>query len=189
MLNLINPLTVHHLGISTLSCFRPEMDCIGKTLGNMPSSAHERRLLSFIPSLYGHVPSVTYATDCIIARLQQLIRVKDGWSTSRDVASLKPYTKALTALQVAIDDQSLRTLPETLCAVQLLGIFEVSQLIIPHVLATTLLICLSYYTEGLSSSVGCTTQGAHHVLLSSEVLIGSKQTLSYRCSWRMLVPL
>jgi hypothetical protein len=46
-------------------------------------------------------------------------RLADG-----DVTILLHYTKALRALQAALDDETQRTIAETLCATELLGGFE-----------------------------------------------------------------
>ncbi len=125
LLNLTNPLTLHHPGISTLSYFCPDTNCIGITLTSMPEYA-KKRLLTFVPSLYGHFPALTYACDSVVARLEQLIYSRGIWSPEKDFVSLKPYTKSITALQKAINDESLRLLPETLCTILLLGVFEVT---------------------------------------------------------------
>ncbi len=125
LLNLATPLTVLHVGISTLSYFSPDVGRIGETLSGMPIGAAQQRLLSFIPSRYGRVPSITHAADCLIARLGQVVREGGSLSPTRDVAALKSYARALRAIQEAIDDENLRTVPETLCAVELLGLFEV----------------------------------------------------------------
>ncbi|QYT03441.1 hypothetical protein H0G86_010399 [Trichoderma simmonsii] len=123
LLHLTDPLTLHHLGVTTFSLFRPETTCFGHTLTSMPEYA-KRRLLFFIPSLYGHFPALTYATDCVVVRLEQLIRSRGILSSERDILSLSYYTKAIEALQGIIDDEDLRALPETLCAVLLLEFFE-----------------------------------------------------------------
>lgn len=125
LLHLASPMTVLHLGISTLSYFRPDCTCVGETLSKMPRHLKNRRLLSFIPSRYGLVSSLTHATDSIIARLDHIVRSKGIRSSEWDTVALKHYAKALKSLQEAIDDENLRMAPETLCAVELLGIFEV----------------------------------------------------------------
>ena len=125
LLNLATPLTVLHIGISTLSCFGQDVGCIGETLSRMPIGPAQQRLLSFVPSRYGRVPSITHAADCLIARLGQVVKEGGNLSPTSDVAALKSYACALRAIQEAIDDENLRTVPETLCAVELLGLFEV----------------------------------------------------------------
>lgn len=125
LLNLASPLTVLRLGVSTLSYFYHDYSCIGETLSKMPPHIRSRRLLSFIPSRYGHVPSITHATDCLIARLGHIIQSGGKLSARRDLATLKSYARALKSLQEAIDDEKLRITPETLCAAEILGLFEV----------------------------------------------------------------
>ncbi|KAH8817370.1 hypothetical protein F5884DRAFT_779171 [Xylogone sp. PMI_703] len=124
LLSLATPLTVLHLGISSLSYFRPDLDCIGRTLSKMSAYPESQRLLSYIPSRYGHVPSITYATDCLLARLGEIARTQGILSSEGSVTALKLHTKALRSIQEAIDDESLRLMPETLCAVELLAIYE-----------------------------------------------------------------
>jgi hypothetical protein len=136
LLHLAGPMTVLHLGISTISYFRPDCACIGKTLSTMPRYLESRRLLSFIPSRYGVVSSITHATDCIIARLGHIVHSGGRWNPEGDMVALKHYAKALKSLQNAIDDESLRMMPETLCAVELLGIFEVYSTL--HLLALSI---------------------------------------------------
>lgn len=88
-------------------------------------SADIRKLLSFIPSRYGQVPSLTHATDCLSTRLQQLIQTNSQCTPIGDVIILNHHASALKALQSAIDDPEARMLPETLCAAELLYFFEV----------------------------------------------------------------
>ena len=125
LLNLIAPLTVLHLGVTTLWHFRPDLWCISQTLATMPTRPDFRPLLYYIPSRYGKVASITHATDSLVALLEQIVRTRGRWSPQWDAFSLKLYTKALRSLQEAIDDENQRLMPETLCAVELLAIFEV----------------------------------------------------------------
>lgn len=122
LLHLAAPQTVLHVGISTVSFFKSNFSCIGKTLCNIEA----RRLFSYIPSRYGHVSTITYATDCLISKLKQTLGRRDSGSADRDLSTLRLYSKALRSLQEAIDDQKLRVTAETLCAVELLAICEVS---------------------------------------------------------------
>jgi hypothetical protein len=84
-----------------------------------------RKLLSFLPSRYGHVPALSHATDCVLAKLQQIMLPPDNRSAGGQAKILMHYSKALRALQVALNDESQRTTAETLCAMELLGFFEV----------------------------------------------------------------
>ncbi|KAK1757097.1 hypothetical protein QBC47DRAFT_412430 [Echria macrotheca] len=80
------------------------------------------KVFSFIPSRYGHVSALTSATDCVVAKRRAMITGTRETETEADV--LAHYSKALRALQVALDDDKQRCTPETLCATQLLGVFE-----------------------------------------------------------------
>ena len=74
LLNLASALTVPHLGVSRLSYFKSDISGIGVILSKMPAYLETSRLLSFIPSRYGYVSSITHATDCLIARLGQIVQ-------------------------------------------------------------------------------------------------------------------
>ncbi|KAI5459424.1 hypothetical protein BGZ63DRAFT_391009 [Mariannaea sp. PMI_226] len=124
LLNLASPFTALHLGVSTLSYFMSDSASISKVLSRMPQNLENRRILSFIPSRYGRVSSITHATDCVIARLELVVRTGSIYSTEGDTSVLTLYSKALRSLQEAIDDEDTRMMPETLCAAELLGIYE-----------------------------------------------------------------
>ncbi|EHK47301.1 hypothetical protein TRIATDRAFT_217905, partial [Trichoderma atroviride IMI 206040] len=104
-----------------------------------------RQLLSFIPSRYTTICSVTHAVDCLATRLEQIM-IHATLSGRQEVIVLQHYTSALRATQEAIDNEAKRTAPETLCATELLGIFEVPQpdrlAWMRHVAGTTQLIRL-----------------------------------------------
>ena len=84
-----------------------------------------RKLLLHIPSRYGYVSSLSHATDCVVAKLQQLMSPSGDVPTNSEAKVLFHYTKALGALKIALGDEKERTTAETLCAIELLGIFEV----------------------------------------------------------------
>ncbi|EHK25946.1 uncharacterized protein TRIVIDRAFT_218117 [Trichoderma virens Gv29-8] len=116
------PLTGLRLGVGTLSHYLYESTEPKDRI--ITAQASSQRLLSFIPSRYGHVSLLRHATDCVIAKLQyQSQRVEDR-SPKGDVKALMHYHKALKALQQALLDEREWAKPETLCATQLLGIFE-----------------------------------------------------------------
>ncbi|KAL7934125.1 hypothetical protein V8C35DRAFT_322224 [Trichoderma chlorosporum] len=116
------PLTGLRLGVGTLSHYLYEPTRPKDRI--LTAQASSQRLLSFIPSRYGHVTLLRHATDCVIAKLQyQSQRVEDR-SPKGDVKALMHYQKALKALQQALLDEREWAKPETLCATQLLGIFE-----------------------------------------------------------------
>lgn len=128
LLDLV-PLTGLRLGIATLSHLEPEST---HTKSFSASHIGSRKLLSFIPSRYGKVPSLTHATDCVVAKLRQMLLSPESRSTKGDTLVLTHYTKALRALQAALDDESQQVTPETLCATVLLGVFEVSRSALCH---------------------------------------------------------
>ncbi|KAM0461401.1 hypothetical protein ACHAPV_004105 [Trichoderma viride] len=121
LLNLM-PLTGLRLGVGTLSHYLYEpaqpKDAI------VTAQASSQKLLSFIPSRYGHVQLLRHATDCVIAKLQYLSQPEENRSPKGDLKALMHYQKALQALQEALLDEREWAKPETLCATQLLGIFE-----------------------------------------------------------------
>ncbi|UKZ61869.1 uncharacterized protein TrAtP1_003131 [Trichoderma atroviride] len=127
ILELIAPLTGLHLGMAYLSCFTMEPGRTGDGLFSLPlSQMQSRRLLDYLPSLYGKATALTYTVDCLVARLSQITR---GLATNTptqeiDGEVLHHYAKALKEIQRAIDDEELRMAQETLYAAELLGIFE-----------------------------------------------------------------
>lgn len=124
LLNLM-PLTGLRLGVGTLSHYLYEPTQPKDAI--LPAQASSQRLLSFIPSRYGHVQLLRHATDCVIAKLQYLSQREEDRSPKGDLKALMHYQKALQALQEALLDEREWAKPETLCATQLLGIFEVNR--------------------------------------------------------------
>ncbi|OAL32036.1 hypothetical protein AYO22_00906 [Fonsecaea multimorphosa] len=117
----ICPLASLHLGLAKVSHFTSDPVHM-RDIFIFPYGGNS--LLSFVPSRYGQTPSLTYAADCVVERLRGIVdsnRVPSGGPT---VASR--YVKALKCLQAALDDRELCMKPETLCATELLGIFEVT---------------------------------------------------------------
>ncbi|KAH8121652.1 hypothetical protein LI328DRAFT_171448 [Trichoderma asperelloides] len=121
LLNLM-PLTGLRLGVGTLSHYLYEPTQPKDAI--VSAQASSQRLLSFIPSRYGHVRLLRHATDCVIAKLQYLSQPEENRSIKGDLKALMHYQKALKALQEALLDEREWAKPETLCATQLLGIFE-----------------------------------------------------------------
>ncbi|KAM0258673.1 hypothetical protein ACHAQJ_003681 [Trichoderma viride] len=121
LLNLM-PLTGLRLGVGTLSHYLYEPTQPKDVI--VTAQASSQRLLSFIPSRYGHVLLLRHATDCVIAKLQYISQPEEDRSPKGDVKALMYYQKALKALQEALLDEGEWAKPETLCATQLLGIFE-----------------------------------------------------------------
>lgn len=125
LIKLTSPMTVLHVGMRKLLYFRVDCLCFGKALSKMPVYLESRRLLSFISSRYGRGEAITDATNCLISRLGYIVQKRGRGPSERDVTSLRHYSKALRSLQEALDDDKLRMSPDTLCSVQILGIFEV----------------------------------------------------------------
>ncbi|PTB42386.1 hypothetical protein M441DRAFT_67918 [Trichoderma asperellum CBS 433.97] len=121
LLNLM-PLTGLRLGVGTLSHYLYEPTQPKDAI--VSAQASSQRLLSFIPSRYGHVRLLRHATDCVIAKLQYLSQPEENRSPKGDLKALMHYQKALKTLQEALLDEREWAKPETLCATQLLGIFE-----------------------------------------------------------------
>lgn len=118
------PLTGLRLGIAQFSHTKSESGRVGNSLPT--PHLGNRKLLCFISSRYGYVSSLSHATDCVVAKLQQMIQpLKYRPAAEVEANVLLHYTKALRALQVALDDETQRTTAETLCATELLGVFEV----------------------------------------------------------------
>lgn len=126
MMSLVSPIAGLHLGIATLSQFATDESLAGDVFrAPLPfSGLDSRQLLSFIPSRYSTICSVTHAVDCLTTRLEQIM-FHTTLSSRQEVIVLQHYTSALRATQEAIDNEAKRMAPETLCATELLGIFEV----------------------------------------------------------------
>jgi hypothetical protein len=118
LLNLA-PLTGLRLGIAKFSPLKSEL------VNASASQLGSRKLAYFITTRYAQVPTLRYATDCVIAKLRQILRPSDSSSPEGEHAILVQYTKALRSLHKALDDEAQRVTAETLCATELLGIFEV----------------------------------------------------------------
>jgi hypothetical protein len=119
------PLTGLRLGIASFAHL-PSGPVRSKDLFSAPHLG-SRKLLSFIPSRYGQVSSLSHATDCVVAKLRQIIQPPNCMSARGEAIVLSHYSKALRALQAALDDETQQLTPETLCATELLGVFEVFQ--------------------------------------------------------------
>lgn len=113
----LTPLTGLRLGFATVGL----STCTSMKGLNMGS----KKLLTFIPSRYGHVSSLSHATDCVIAKLRQIAGTPERKSAAAEAAVLIHYNKALRALQADLEDEVRCMMPETLCATVLLCVFEV----------------------------------------------------------------
>jgi hypothetical protein len=96
--------------------------------------------LSFLPSLYGQIPCLSDATDCVIARARQIISPNRKW----EAAVITFYVKALDSLQKALDSPNQRFKPEVLCATEILALYEVSGC---YHIASTVLMMTSYLIQ------------------------------------------
>ncbi|KAK2005851.1 hypothetical protein LZ32DRAFT_571194 [Colletotrichum eremochloae] len=125
LMNLISPIAGLHLGIATLSRFATDENLAGDVFrAPLPfSKLDSRQLLSFIPARYSTQCLVTHAVDCLISRIE-LIMLPTALTARQGMDTLRHYTSALRATQEAIDYEAQRMAPETLCATQFLGIFE-----------------------------------------------------------------
>lgn len=83
-------------------------------------SSKQHSYLSFLPSLYGQIPCLSDATDCVIARARQIISPNRNW----EAAVISFYVKALDSLQKALDCPKQRYKPEVLCATEILAMYE-----------------------------------------------------------------
>jgi hypothetical protein len=84
-----------------------------------------RKVLSFIPSRYDSVPLVRYATDCVVAKFEQMMLPAEKRTAQHQINGLLRYQRALRELQRGLDSEACWSSAETLCATQLLGVFEV----------------------------------------------------------------
>lgn len=118
ILNLA-PFTGLRLGVTTLSFFTKDSSNITRAL-SVPGS---QKLLSFIFPRYGQALTLSLAVDSIVAKLQQMIMNVDN--TSAQTIVLRQHTRVLERIQHDLNDRSKWMSSETLCAVQLLGLFDV----------------------------------------------------------------
>ena len=79
---------------------------------------------SYLPSSYESSAYVKYATDCVVARVRQILSPNQApiW----DPVVISYYVKALNALQKALDCPKTRFKPEVLYAIEILALYEVS---------------------------------------------------------------
>lgn len=79
--------------------------------------------LQFLPARSGHSSALDSTVDCVVGALRDLLRPQQSRNWS---ATYSAYGRALQQLQASLNDPSRCQAAETLCATQLLGIFEVS---------------------------------------------------------------
>ena len=76
---------------------------------------------------------MSYAVDCVVEKIRQARSTVQSTDRINEARILQHYTKALRAVQAAIDDEVERTAPETLCATELLGVYEVCSAACPFI--------------------------------------------------------
>ncbi|KAL7923504.1 hypothetical protein ACQKWADRAFT_320131 [Trichoderma austrokoningii] len=114
------PFTGLRLGATTLSFFTKDPSNIIQALSSsVPGS---QKFLSFIFPRYGHALTLSLAVDCIVAKLQQMI-MSMGSTHAQNIV-LRQHTKVLERIQQDLNDRSQWMSSETLCAIQLLGLFD-----------------------------------------------------------------
>lgn len=90
--------------------------------------------LEFLPARLGRNRALDSTVDCVAKALRNFCLPADGRS---NVSMLQSYSKALKHLQKNLEDSGDYLSADTLCATQLLGIFEVS--LIRYVTQTSML--------------------------------------------------
>lgn len=119
---LLAPLTTIHLGRLAIK----HVSAIATLSNFMLSPDNEQSSYIFhIPQRLGHDITLDDAARCVIAAFRE-IRDSHSSPDSKGSASLSLYTRALRSLQHALDDPTRSRSAETLCAAELLCIFEVS---------------------------------------------------------------
>ena len=98
-----------------------------------------RTFISYVPSRYGQVPCLTLAVDCVVAKMRHLLSGSSPGNSPTLYVALGSYNKALRAVQAALNDTVSRMSPETLCAIELLGIFEVRTFFFVSIIGVDLL--------------------------------------------------
>ncbi|UKZ71439.1 uncharacterized protein TrAtP1_012394 [Trichoderma atroviride] len=114
------PFTGLRLGATTLSFFTKDPSNIIRALSSsVPGS---QKFLSFIFPRYGQALTLSLAVDCIVVKVQQMIM--DVGSTFAHNIVLRQHTRVLECIQQDLNDRSQWMSSETLCAIQLLGLFD-----------------------------------------------------------------
>ena len=121
LLVALMPLTGLRLGISTLSHLIPEESRTRAILSIRQPG--DRKLLTFIPSRYHHAAPLRHATDAVLSKLRCMISPCEGQQNC-DPGTLIHYNRALRSLQGALRSDKECMTAETLCATELLSVFE-----------------------------------------------------------------
>lgn len=110
--------------LATLHVCRPVRHLLSQNPSQLILQLHAHRRSSYflyIPSRYDDVACLRDATDCVIARTQQVLSP----DTKMEQGAIRTYVKALRSLQAALDDPTQRLQPEVLCAAEILALYEV----------------------------------------------------------------
>ncbi|KJR88932.1 uncharacterized protein SPSK_07254 [Sporothrix schenckii 1099-18] len=198
LLNLV-PLTGLRLGIGKLSSFQLDLARAGPTRRAQlspacpPLNLGNPKLAHYITSHHGHVPALRYATDAVLAQLRLVaLRAHGTPSTAlaRD-ATLVFYQKALRAVQLALADERQRLTEETLCATQLLAVFELLDENVPswmhHAGGAAQLIRLRGVHRFRASEPGTALFMAHIGTVVMDAFLGNKACFLAEDAWMALL--
>jgi hypothetical protein len=113
---LLAPLTTIHIG-------RAAREYLSANLLRfiLPSLGEEVSYVTHVPCRLGYEVALDHAVQCVVAAFHAL----NSQSSSKQ-KTLSLYMRALNSLQQAIDDPERSLSAETLCATELLCLFEVS---------------------------------------------------------------
>ncbi|CAK7210272.1 hypothetical protein SCUCBS95973_000722 [Sporothrix curviconia] len=214
LLNLV-PLTGLRLGIGKLSSFKSDLlrarDGAGRrgACFRMPSPSSSSAqppsqdlgnpaLAHFITRHYADVPALRYATDCVTAQLRQIrLRSKGMASSSSTPPSygkdtpLFFYSKALRAVQAALEDDAQRLTEETLCATELLAVFELLNDNVPswmhHAGGAAQLIQIRGAQRFRASESGTALFQAHIGTTVMDAFLGNKACFLEEEGWKELM--
>lgn len=113
--------------ISSLFEFDPSENPAGASKSQLEVRCSQLAVyLEYLPCRSGHSATLDGAVDCLVAALRDRVVPAAQRSPAKTIAS---YNKALTSLNECLGDADRRLSSETLCATQLLGIFEVCTLL------------------------------------------------------------
>lgn len=203
LLNLV-PLTGLRLGIGKLSSFQLDLARGQSSRPPSPSTftpfdLGNPKLAHYITSRYSDsgdndkAPALRYATDAVIAQLRQVALRAKGTPASpfSQDATLLLYNKALRAVQAALDDDKQRLTEETLCATELLAVFELLsenvQSWMHHASGAAQLIHLRGAQRFRSSEAGTALFMAHIGTTVMDAFLGNKACFLAEDGWTKLV--
>jgi hypothetical protein len=114
-------LTSFKVGSGTMLAMSKNPELLSTLLG-----AETQSYLQYIPSRYGYKPFLTAVIDCVSAKVHSKLYPRNDMFEGM---ILRMYAKALAYLQMAVagDESSLD--PDVLCAIQMLSLHEVGQIL------------------------------------------------------------